>query len=127
MTRWIGQSMKRREDPELLTGRATYVGDVVRPGMLHGAFVRSPYAHAAIRSVDTSRALAMPVATLRGGVAESGSRLVLRRERRAVEVPDLPGAPTTTVVPAEDRCLAKAEADDVAVALVVARRGIHDG
>jgi carbon-monoxide dehydrogenase large subunit len=58
--RWVGQSLKRREDPELLTGRGTYIGDVVRPGMLHAAFLRSPYPHAAIRAIDAARARAMP-------------------------------------------------------------------
>lgn len=52
--------MKRREDPELLAGRATYIGDVTRPGMLHAAFLRSPFPHAGIGAIDASAALAMP-------------------------------------------------------------------
>lgn len=54
--RFIGQSVVRREDPRLLTGRGSYVDDVHRPGLLYGAFVRSPYAHARISSVDTDDA-----------------------------------------------------------------------
>ena len=57
---WIGQSIKRREDPDLLTGRATYTNDVKLPGMLHAAVLRSPYAHARIVSIDTSAARALP-------------------------------------------------------------------
>jgi len=38
---WIGKDIKRREDPDLLTGRAEYTNDVKLPGMLHAAFVRS--------------------------------------------------------------------------------------
>ena len=53
--RWVGQSVPRKEDPKLLTGRAGFIGDVVLPGMLHGAVLRSPHAHARILSIDTSR------------------------------------------------------------------------
>lgn len=60
MPGWVGKSLKRREDPELLTGRGRYVGDIVRPGMLHAAFVRSPFAHARLGSIDVSRAIAIP-------------------------------------------------------------------
>jgi aerobic carbon-monoxide dehydrogenase large subunit len=56
---WVGQPLKRREDPELLTGRGQYIGDIVRPGMLHAAFLRSPYPHARIASIDVSAAVAM--------------------------------------------------------------------
>jgi carbon-monoxide dehydrogenase large subunit len=55
---WVGRSLPRREDPELLRGVARYVGDLVRPGMLHAAFLRSPFPHARIRGIDTSAALA---------------------------------------------------------------------
>ncbi|MDR7548628.1 MAG: xanthine dehydrogenase family protein molybdopterin-binding subunit [Armatimonadota bacterium] len=57
---WVGQPLKRREDPELLTGRGRFIADLVRPGMLHAAFLRSPHPHARIRSIDPSRALALP-------------------------------------------------------------------
>ena len=50
----------RKEDPRFLRGRGQYVDDITLPGMLHGAVLRSPYAHARIRSVDTSRAEAHP-------------------------------------------------------------------
>jgi CO/xanthine dehydrogenase Mo-binding subunit len=66
--RWVGRSVPRKEDRKLLTGRATYVADVVVPGMLHAAVLRSPHAHARIVSIDTSRARALPgvVAVLTG-------------------------------------------------------------
>jgi carbon-monoxide dehydrogenase large subunit len=57
-TQYFGQRIKRSEDPRLLTGQALFVDDVNLPGMLHVAFLRSPYAHARIRRVDCSRALA---------------------------------------------------------------------
>jgi carbon-monoxide dehydrogenase large subunit len=59
-TRYFGQPIKRNEDPRLLTGQATFTDDVHIPGMLHAAFVRSDYAHARIKRIDTSAALAMP-------------------------------------------------------------------
>jgi aerobic carbon-monoxide dehydrogenase large subunit len=52
----FGQSIKRREDPRLITGKGNYVDDVRLPGTLHAAFVRSPHAHARIRSIDVAAA-----------------------------------------------------------------------
>src|SRR5260370_1126168 len=43
--RYIGQSVRRKEDPRLLTGRGQFVDDIALPGMLHGAFARSPPVH----------------------------------------------------------------------------------
>src|SRR5246500_5444010 len=54
--RLIGKRMPRKEDARLLTGRGTFVDDVVLPGMLHVAFVRSPVARGRIRSMDVSNA-----------------------------------------------------------------------
>ena len=56
----IGAAPRRKEDLRFLTGRGNYVADIKRPGMVAGAFVRSPHAHARIRSVDARAALAMP-------------------------------------------------------------------
>jgi aerobic carbon-monoxide dehydrogenase large subunit len=55
-TRTFGQPVKRNEDARLLQGKALFVDDVELPRMLHAAFVRSPYAHARIRSIDTAAA-----------------------------------------------------------------------
>lgn len=52
----LGTAVRRVEDPELLTGAGTYVGDIRREGLLHAAFVRSPLAHATIAAIDTSAA-----------------------------------------------------------------------
>src|ERR1700710_53467 len=52
----IGARTKRNEDPRLLTGRALFVDDLDLPGMVHVAFLRSPYAHARILEIDASRA-----------------------------------------------------------------------
>ena len=52
----FGSSIRRREDPRLITGNATYTDDILLPGMLHAAMLRSPYAHARIRSINTTGA-----------------------------------------------------------------------
>lgn len=56
----MGHSMKRKEDPRFLQGKGNYVEDVNLPGMLWMDIVRSPYAHAKIVSIDSSKALAIP-------------------------------------------------------------------
>jgi aerobic carbon-monoxide dehydrogenase large subunit len=55
----IGCSRKRREDPRFLQGKGNYVDDIKLPGMLFGVMVRSPYAHAVIKSIDTAKAKAL--------------------------------------------------------------------
>ncbi len=60
VTKLFGAKIKRREDPRLITGKATYTDDLKLPAMLHAAFVRSPHAHARIRRVSTSEARAAP-------------------------------------------------------------------
>jgi carbon-monoxide dehydrogenase large subunit len=58
--RYTGASIRRSEDPRILTGAGRYVDDIKLPGMLHAAFVRSPLAHARVLSVDVSAARALP-------------------------------------------------------------------
>src|SRR5262249_47828630 len=57
---FVGRSVLRREDHRLLTGRGQFIADLELPRMLHVVFVRSPVAHARIRSVDLARAAAAP-------------------------------------------------------------------
>ena len=57
---WVGQSVKRREDPRLLTGRGTFVDDITVPNMHYAAILRSPRAHARVVSIDPSKALDLP-------------------------------------------------------------------
>src|SRR5690242_16911776 len=56
----VGRARPRKEDARLITGRTNWTDNIVLPGMLHMAFVRSPMAHARITSVDLSAARAMP-------------------------------------------------------------------
>ena len=57
---WVGQAIKRKEDPRLIMGRARYIDDINVTGQLWASFVRSPEAHAKIVSIDTSAAKAYP-------------------------------------------------------------------
>ena len=57
---YLGQAMKRFEDPRLITGQGLFVDDVKLPGMLHVAILRSPHAHARIRSLDAAEARSLP-------------------------------------------------------------------
>ncbi len=56
----IGASIKRREDPRLITGQATYVDDIKLIGMLHMSVLRSPYGHARMKSIETEAARNYP-------------------------------------------------------------------
>ena len=58
--RIVGRALKRREDPKLIQGQGQYLDDIKLQGMLHIALVRSPHAHANIKQIDISRALAHP-------------------------------------------------------------------
>jgi carbon-monoxide dehydrogenase large subunit len=56
----LGHSVPRKEDGRFIRGKGNYVEDIVLPGMLHLELLRSPFAHARIQSIDTSRAAALP-------------------------------------------------------------------
>ena len=120
----IGERVRRREDPRLIQGLATYVDDVKLPGMLYMALKRSDIAHGNIRSIDTSAAEAM-----------EGVELVLTGAQLAESLGPMPigtpfpapdhhsvatdrvryvGEPVAVVV-AEDRYLARDAADAILV------------
>ena len=120
----VGQRIKRREDPRLIQGRATYVDDVKVAGMLHLAFKRSDIPHGRIRSIDASAALAMDgVETVFTGaqIAEMVAPMPIGTpwpspEHRAVAVDIVryAGEPVAVVV-ARDRYVARDAADAIAV------------
>ncbi len=108
----FGESIKRREDPRLITGRGTYVDDIKLVGMLHMALVRSPYAHANVRSVDTSAAAAM-----------NGVAAVFTGEQLAEQLGSLPCGwvvPDTIEVPHPPLAIDKVRCVGDAVAAVIA-------
>ncbi len=59
-TRIFGSGIRRREDPRLITGQATYTDDITLPGTVYAAILRSPHAHARIAGIDTAAAAAAP-------------------------------------------------------------------
>jgi 2-furoyl-CoA dehydrogenase large subunit len=121
---WVGRSHKRTEDPRLLTGRGHYIDDLEPiAGMVHAAIVRSPHAHARIRSIDVDAARAMPgvLAVLTGDDIRRLSRpfpLAVSEPvtyyAAAVDRARYVGEPVAVVV-AEDRYLAEDAADLVTV------------
>ena len=64
----IGASVVRKEDRRFITGKGRYVDDIKIVGLTHAHFIRSPHAHAKVKSIDTSAAMKMPgvVAVLTG-------------------------------------------------------------
>jgi aerobic carbon-monoxide dehydrogenase large subunit len=120
----VGQRVKRREDPRLIQGRATYVDDIKISGMQHLAFKRSDVPHGRIRAIDTSAAEAMDgvEAVFTGAqIAELVSPLPIGtpfpsppHRAVAVDVVRYAGEPVAVVV-ANDRYLARDAADAIVV------------
>src|ERR1700719_2242157 len=78
----IGQPVRRREDLRLVTGNGSYTDDVNLPGQAYAVMVRSPHAHARIRGIDVSAAMAVPgaIAVLTGADAiEDGLKPIPHR------------------------------------------------
>src|SRR3989442_1842169 len=91
MAKYVGQRVKRTEDPRLIQGLGHYVDDVKLPDTLHVAFLRSMYAHARIKSIDTSEASHAPgvVAVYTGkDVAAKIGAVPCARALPGLKVPD---------------------------------------
>ncbi|HEY8283666.1 MAG TPA: xanthine dehydrogenase family protein molybdopterin-binding subunit [Chloroflexota bacterium] len=118
-TSFIGASIRRREDPRLITGSATYVDDITLPGMLFMAILRSPHAHARIMAIDAEAARACPGVVLvvtgedlgglrlgggggetEGGQANEDSEAAPSRPILATDVARHAGEPVAVVVAA---------------------------
>src|SRR5712691_10969491 len=122
----VGKRIRRREDPRLITGTATYVEDIKMPGMHYAVIVRSPHAAAKIRSIDTRQAAASKsvVAVFTGkdteavGPVPCGASLpdlrVPHHHVLAIDRVYFVGHPVAVVV-ATDRYLARDAADLVEV------------
>ncbi len=123
----IGQVVKRREDPRLITGHGSYTNDVGIPGLLHVAFVRSPYASARILSIDSEAARHAPgvqtiitgkdvagLNTFSGGMRPPTAKNVVSKHVLPTDKVYYVGEPVAVVV-ATDPYLAKDAADLVEV------------
>jgi carbon-monoxide dehydrogenase large subunit len=116
----IGKPLKRKEDPRLIQGLAHYVDDIVLPGMQFAAILRSPYAHAKIRSIDVSKAKAAPgVALVLTGPDLKGS---VGNVPCAAVIPDMKSAPRPPL--ALDRV--RFVGEGVAVVVASSRYGARD-
>src|ERR1700733_1029492 len=73
--RILGTRVTRLDGPVKSTGRAKYSYDINRPGMLHARILRSPYAHAVVKSIDTSAAEKMPGVKAVHLIAKPGAEL----------------------------------------------------
>ena len=100
---YTGQPLKRIEDPRLVTGKGSFADDIKLPGMLYASFLRSPHAHARIRSIDVSAARNLPgvvgVLTAEDLVGKLGG--IPARQTEEWEMDEL-GAPELPVL-AKDR------------------------
>jgi aerobic carbon-monoxide dehydrogenase large subunit len=118
--KYVGDRLLRKEDPRLVQGRGRYVGDIVLPGMLHAAVLRSPHAHARIGAIDAERARAAPGVALVVTYADLGAA--------ALELPVIPPHPALRArnfhVLAGDRARFVGEA--VAVVLAESRYAAED-
>jgi carbon-monoxide dehydrogenase large subunit len=75
LPKYLGQPIKRREDPRLITGGGSYVDDIRLPGMVYLAFLRSPYGHARLRSVSADAARGAPGVLAVATAADLGDAL----------------------------------------------------
>src|ERR1700682_2135044 len=122
----VGQRIKRREDPRLITGTATYVDDIQMPGMYHACIVRSPHGAARIASINVKPALETPgvVAVFTGRDTEAVGPVPCGASLPGLRVPHhhilaidrvyFIGHPVAVVV-ASDRYIARDAADRVEV------------
>ena len=111
-TRYIGKPLKRKEDPRLIQGISHYVDDLNLAGMHYAAFLRSPHAHANIRSVDLSKARhASGVVLALSGADIDGA---IQPVPCAAQIPDM--KPAARPVLARDRVRFVGEAVAVVVA-----------
>ena len=124
----IGEAVLRKEDRKFVTGEGRYVDDLRLPGMLHAVFVRSPFGHAKVKSIDTSAAEALPgvhrVLTHATLPAETGVLSASNPPGSDVRQPEQPllardevryvGEPVAIVI-ADDRYIARDGADLVHV------------
>ncbi len=129
----IGQPVRRVEDRRFLTGRGRYLDDIVRPRQAYAAMLRSPHAHARIRSIDTSTASAVPgvLAVLTGeDLAHDGIGTIpcmtglVNRDQSSIAMPPYPAlardrvrhvGDTVAMVVAETPAAARDAAEQIAV------------
>jgi aerobic carbon-monoxide dehydrogenase large subunit len=119
-TRFMGKPLKRKEDPRLIQGMAHYADDLTMPGMLYAAFVRTPYAHAKIRRIDTSKAKS--AAGVIAVLTYEDTKAAIGNVPCAAQIPDMKSAARSVL--ASDRVRFVGEA--VAVVIAESRSAARD-
>jgi carbon-monoxide dehydrogenase large subunit len=120
----IGQRVRRLEDRTLLKGEARFVADITLPGMLHVAFIRSPYAHAMIESIDTANALSLPGVVAVFTAKEIAQGLTRLRMPLGFPTDALPKDITPYVLSPKEVCFV---GEPVAMVVAHSRREAEDG
>jgi carbon-monoxide dehydrogenase large subunit len=123
-TKLVGTRVKRKEDPALLRGQGQYVDDIHLPGTLHAAFVRSPYAHARVLGIDTSRALEAPGVHAVYTFADIAQRFQTQRLPLQVPNPAIKQALTQPLLATEE---VRFVGEAVAVVIADSRYAAEDG
>ena len=121
---FVGQSVQRLEDPDLLTGRGQFADDLKLPGLVQAAFVRSPFAHARIGAIDVSAALEVPgvIAVFTAAdlpAAWQGRRILLQVPNPAITNPI-----TQQPLAGQEACFV---GEPVAVVVAETRHAAEDG
>jgi len=112
---YVGTRVARVEDTRLLTGHGTFVDDIIRPGMLHACFVRSPFARARIKGIDASVALRLP--GVRAVLTAADINPEVHEAWHAVAGKDMPDTPRPPLAEGE----AKFVGDPVALVVAESR------
>jgi carbon-monoxide dehydrogenase large subunit len=120
VTKYVGKPIKRKEDSRLVRGIAHYVDDLVLPGMLHLGVVRSPYAHARIRGIDTAKAKAAAGVVAVLTAADLGQ--AIGPVPCAGKLPDMKPAPRPVLASDEVRFVG----EGVAAVVATSRFALHD-
>ncbi|MEO6928230.1 MAG: molybdopterin cofactor-binding domain-containing protein, partial [Casimicrobiaceae bacterium] len=120
----MGQRIRRIEDPALLRGAGRFVSDIELPGMLHAAFVRSPYAHALIKGIDVAAAMATAGVVAVITAADLAGSLSMPRIPLGFPTATLPPDITPFVLTPEEVCFV---GEAVAMVVATSRYTAEDG
>jgi len=124
ISQMVGARIHRREDPRLITGGGRYIEDLVRPGTLSMAVVRSPHAHARITGINTATAKAMPGVVAVLTAADFKSALTGTHPVAPAFVPEKHTVPDRFPIAESEVCF---QGEVVAVVVADSRKTATDG
>src|SRR5436190_437284 len=88
--RLLGTRVRRLDGPQKATGQAKYSYDINRPGMLHGMILRSPHAHAKVKSIDTTAAKKVPGFKAMAVILPAKDWIVVKAEGETLDLKSVP-------------------------------------